>query len=200
MKIEFLLVEYQRLQQIHFEEKKDENQRVNFFILSTSGAIAGVVLLLQNGNIGNNNFILIEALLALFIMIGFNTLGRVAMAHKTSKVIMELKKQIRKEISIYVQNKDFMNAQDAIINEAIKEPNKLLRNSTTLYYLVITVNTFLIGGFISILLVCFGKNLYCDNLITLLSILIPTVLLIWFILLKYYEILKSKLRPWESSF
>jgi len=194
MKSDFLLVEYQRLQQLHFSEKKDENDRVNFFILATSGAIAGVILLYQNDNI-----IIIEILLMLFIIIGLNTLGRIAMAHSTSMTIMELKKQIRTEFSTNTQIQDFINAREEIISKHLEKSGGSLRKYTILKFLVITINTFLINGFIFIPLIPYAKNLCHCYWLTSILIILCTGLLTSIVLSKCYDILKKILPPWRSS-
>src|SRR3989304_444093 len=202
MDSEFLLIEYQRLQQLHFTEKKDEEQRVNFFIAVASGAIAGIILLFQSNKFATRYIILIaEVVLLLLITIGINTLGRVAMATVQSKEIMRLRNKIQE---IFAKNDtgitDYINAQiENISASSNKSSNSFLQNTTTLRFLVITINTFLIGGFICVPFIYLGKNLYCDNLLTATLIISLTILLIWIMLTKYYEILKNKSRPWNSS-
>jgi len=203
MKSEFLLIEYQRLQQLHFTEKKDSEQRINFFIAITTGAIGGVILLFQRNKSEINYIIfLTEVVLLLLTMIGLNTLGRVAIATIQSLKIMELRKVIKTILANDSRaTKKYIDAQNDIINFTHeKSYSSLLQNSTTSSFLVITINTFLIGGLIFIPFVYYGQNLYCNNLLIAILIMLPTLLLIRIMLFKYYKILKRKLQIWKSSF
>lgn len=203
MKSKFLLIEYQRLQQLHFAEKKDEEQRINFFIAITTGAIGGVILLFQRSNYEIDYIILItEIVLLLLIIIGLNTLGRVAIATIQSLTIMDLRNVIKQIlVNDSRETKKYIETQNDIIKASQeKSHSDVLQKSTTSSFLVITINTFLIGGFIFIPFTHYEENLYCHSLLTAILIILPNVLLIWIILFKYYKILIKKLRIWKSSF
>lgn len=113
---DFLLIEYQRLQQLHFGEKKDEEQRVNFFITLTSVAGAGVTFLFQHNN-GAVNYIIIQSVILLLIIIGLNTLGRIAITTIQALVISDLRNKI----------KDIFKNNSVEIKEYVDEQNKLLK-------------------------------------------------------------------------
>ncbi len=192
---EFLSIEYQRLQQLHFAEKKDEEKRVDFFISITSAAIAGIIILFSSNKTPSYNLLITEVILFLLLLIGLNTLGRIAIATVQSLKIWELRKHIQE---IFAKDNDdikkYINVKDGNNNHN-KNKGTILQNSTTLRFLVIIINTFLIGTIIFVPLVYFGMNLYCVFLIIL-----PTMVLAWILLSKYYKLLKRKLEPWKSAF
>ena len=194
---EFLLIEYERLQQLHFAERKDEEKRVDFFIAITSGVIAGILLLFQSDKIPVQYTIIItEVILFLLFIIGLNTLGRVAIATVQVKAIVKLRENLQKIFAENnINNRNYINGLNENNLSIKNRPTSKLQNSTTMSFLVIIIITFLVGTIFFVPFIYFGINLYCS-----FGVIIPTMLLIWILLSKYYGTLKKKLKPWKLAF
>ena len=171
-------------------------EQSRYFIAITSVAIAGIIILYQsNGLSPKYSLLLTEVILLLLLLIGFNTLGRVAISTVQSIKIWKLRKHIQ---TLFAEYSDDINNYKKEIDEikVTKYKRKSsLQNSTSLRFLVIVINTFLVGAIIFIPLIYFGLNLYC-----VILILITIMYFTWILLSKYYELLKKRLTPWESTF
>lgn len=189
--VEFMLKEYDRLQQMRIDTVRQAEQRVSFFLTIASAAIGGLIVLSQITTVSGRDLILAtQSILSILLIYGINILNRLAGRQVRLNTIYSLLRGVQ----------DYFARHDSEIAEYLDLERKafapLKRMSTAfsrfplhrggLVELIIFSNSFLCVGLV---LTFVSSNFYQSSLLALWILIMMVVLVVALYL--YFGIMKK---------
>lgn len=195
--IEFMLKEYDRINELWIDENSQAERRVNFFLSIASATVGAIFLIFQLGTLSAEiQRIAVLGILVLFFFFGMTILNRL----NTRTVQLRALRNSQHEIQ------DYFSKRDACIKEYFEKQKSIyfvprhkcfimrfIHSSFSggLDDLMIYCNSFILGGIVLILLLGFGL----DKIIIILAFIV-TVLIAHKLFKVYCNFMVKSLRPW----
>ena len=194
--MEFMLSEYERLNNLILDELRQSEQRVTFFITIASAIGGALVIFAQSKAILlNEKIVAVEGVLTILLIYGLITLNRMTSRivqlltfKKLQGAIQQYFASLDSRVTAYLELRKSLSSQSSYSSKFGWQANRLLRG--TLHDLVIFTDSIICGSLLLTALIGAGVSLGLK-----VSLTVTVTIVAWALLRTYHYYMRGKLPP-----